>query len=261
MREMASTAELMTSPTTTASSRPFSSFKRLSTAVQLHEPTQFSDPRSGNEPTTILICSWLNASSKHIQYYTKWYMQRFPNARIIVTTIRTKQFLIESETKRRQDIKPAVDAILARPEDEERLLVHTLSNGGAKRLYGVAGVYRTVTGKPLPTEAIIFDSAPGIPQFRRDIYALQLEAKKFSWFVWLPYMLAVYLISIVVYVCVHRLPKWVWRELVWGKSISSGYTATHSVFLEQFEETTLTSRSTQVPPKDFLELSCWISVP
>jgi hypothetical protein len=158
----------------------------------------------------------MNASSKHIQYYTKWYMNRFPHARIILVTITTTQFLFDTEIKRRADIKAAVTAILARPQEDERLLVHLLSNGGGKRLYGIAAVYRNMTGKPLPTRAIVVDSAPGIPQFRRDIHALGVLAKKLNWFIWVPYMLIVLLTTTVVYVLVNWLPKWVWRELVWG---------------------------------------------
>lgn len=124
--------------------------------------------------------------------------------------------MLETEAKRRADVQDAVTALLAHPQEHERLLVHAVSNGGGKRLYGIAAAYRAVTGKPLPAKAIVSDSAPGIPQFRRDMYALRLEARKFSWVVWVPYMAAIVLVTGFIYVLVNWLPVWVWRELVWG---------------------------------------------
>jgi hypothetical protein len=124
--------------------------------------------------------------------------------------------MLETEHKRREDIKEAVTALLSRPQEDERLLVHALSNGGGKRLYGVGSVYRDITGKPLPAKAVIMDSAPGIPQFRRDIHALGVPARKFNWAVWLPFMLVIVIVTSIVYIVVNWMPRWVWRELVWG---------------------------------------------
>ncbi|TVY23598.1 hypothetical protein LHYA1_G008139, partial [Lachnellula hyalina] len=208
-------------PTPPPPTKPLSSFTRLSKAVRLYEPPSPSSssstaPASPTAPTTILFCSWMNASSKHVQYYATWYSTRFPHARIILVSITTAQFMLDSEAKRRSDVSPAVTALLARPQTNERLLVHAVSNGGMKRLYGIAAVYRAATGNALPAKAVVSDSAPGIPQFRRDMYALGMGAKKFSWLVWLPYMLVVLVSTACVYVLVNWLPVWVMRELVWG---------------------------------------------
>ena len=143
-------------------------------------------------------------------------MRLYPSARIIIVTINTKEFLFQSETRRRSDIQAAVTAILARDQDKERLLVHALSNGGAKRLYGIAGAYCNATGKPLPAKAFILDSTPGIPQFRRDVHALALPLKKLNWFLWLPLMTMTLIAVSAVYVTVNWMPKWFWHELVWG---------------------------------------------
>jgi len=151
-------------------------------------------------------------------------MNLYPHARIIVVTITSAQFMLETEVKRRADIKEAVTALLARPREDERLLVHSLSNGGAKRLYGIGSVYRAITGKALPAKAVIMDSAPGVPQFRRDFYSLSVPARKLKWFVWLPFMIAIFILTSVIYVVANWLPRWVWRELVWGptEGLASG---------------------------------------
>jgi hypothetical protein len=143
-------------------------------------------------------------------------MTLYPHARIILVTINTVQFLFHPESKRRADIKAAVTALLAADQSTDRLLIHALSNGGNRRVYNISSVYRALTGKALPAKIWIVDSAGGIPQFRRDIHALQIPARQFNWFVWLPYMAFSYVLVSVVYVTVNWMPEWFWYELVWG---------------------------------------------
>jgi hypothetical protein len=66
----------------------------------------------------------------------------YPSARIILATTNTKEFLFQSEARRRADVKEAVSAIMAPGQANERLFVHALSNGGTKRMYAVAGAYQ-----------------------------------------------------------------------------------------------------------------------
>jgi Eukaryotic protein of unknown function (DUF829) len=193
--------------------KPLSAFTRLSPKVWLFDPKTPSPP---NHPTTILICSWLNANPKHVEYYTKKYTRLFPATRIILVSINTIEFLLQSEARRRSDVAAAVLALLAPDQEKERLFVHSLSNGGGRRVYGIAGAYAAFTGRPLPAKAWLIDSAPGVPRFRRDVHALAVQARRWSWIAWVPYMAAVLGITSVVYVAVNWCPKWVWRELVWG---------------------------------------------
>jgi hypothetical protein len=195
--------------------KPLSSFVRLSSTVQLYEPAAGSiAPESS--PTTILFCSWMNAIPKHIEYYTRTYQKVYPSARIILISINTIEFLFHSETRRRAAIAAAVSALLSQDQIKERLLIHSLSNGGGKRVYGVAGAYRAATGQALPATAWVIDSSPGIPRFRRDIYALSVPAEKWPLYLRAPYMAIVVLTGAVVYVTVNWMPRWFWRELVWG---------------------------------------------
>lgn len=188
--------------TETKTSIPLSSFTRLSKVVSLYDSPSSPLPLP-TSPTTILLCSWMNASPKHIAYYTTSYVRLYPGARIIIATMNTKQFLLQSEKTRRLDVKSAVTALLARPQEDERLLMHAISNGGAKRLYGIAGAYRELTGKPLNPFAYILDSAPGIPQFRRDIHALTVPMRAFPWWAKVPFVTVVFLVTCFVYVTVN----------------------------------------------------------
>ena len=194
---------------------PLSSFTRLSPKVSIYTPPS-TIKGSPLDPTTILLCSWMNAAPKHIEYYVRIYQKIFPGARIILSTMNTKTFLFQSEAKRRADVKEAVSALLAPDQGNERLFVHAFSNGGAKRMYAVAGAYQASTGKALPARAFLLDSAPGIPKFRRDIHALTVPVQKWPLYLWLPYMAVTIGIASAVYVLVNWLPEWVWRDLVWS---------------------------------------------
>lgn len=197
-------------------SSPLAEFSRLSKVVRLYQPPESSQPIDPTAPTTILFCSWMDAHPKHIAYYTKAYMSLYPHGRIILATMTVTQFMVQSEATRRAEATEAVTALLSRPQENERLLIHCLSNGGAKRVYSIAGVYQKAIGKPLPVKAIVIDSAPGIPQFRRDLNALSVPARKLNWLLWAPYMSIVVAVASAIYVSVHWMPKWWWRELVWG---------------------------------------------
>jgi len=197
--------------------KPLSAFTRLSPQISLYTPPQSSiNSGSPQDPTTILLCSWMNAAPKHVDYYCKTYMRLYPSARIIIATTNTKEFIFQSEARRRADVKEAVSAILAAGQANERLFVHALSNGGVKRLYAVAGAYQVLTGTALPAKAFLLDSAPGIPQFRRDMHALAVPVVEWPLYVWLPYMAVSLAVVSVVFVTVNWMPKWVWRDLVWS---------------------------------------------
>ncbi|KAF7854569.1 hypothetical protein EAF04_010378 [Stromatinia cepivora] len=200
-------------------SKPLSAFTKLSPCVYLYEPsTTTSTTPLSTHPTTILLCSWNNAAPKHISYYTTYYTNLFPSSRIALCTMKTSQFLLESEARRRKDVAPAIDALFSGSSDEnEKLLVHCISNGGGKRFYGVAGLYHSLKGKPLPISTIIYDSCPSLPWFKRDLHALlHVPGAKLPWLLYIPLAILAILIASILYFIVHCCPHWVWRDLVRG---------------------------------------------
>lgn len=143
-------------------------------------------------------------------------MSLYPTAQIIVVTISTQQFIFKSEKQRRAEIVEAVHALLAPGEGKDRILVHSFSNGGGKRSYNVAGVYQSLTGKTFAPKTLIFDSAPGMPQFRRDVHAIAVPARKLGFFSRLLFITVTYVLAAVVQVSVYRMPLGFWYNLVWG---------------------------------------------
>lgn len=202
--------------------KPLAAFIRLSPTVAYYEPLK-AVPAPGTvddgSPTTILLCSWMNAKAKNVDYYCRNYMNIYPSARIIHVTINTTQFILQSEAQRRRDMMKAVSILVSRDQEPERLLVHSVSNGGGKRVYNIAGAYRSVTGKPLPARAMILDSAPGIPRFKRDLHALMVPARKLHWLPWLFYAAVIHVTCSVIFVSVYWTPMWFWYDLVWGPTL------------------------------------------
>ncbi|KAF7891640.1 hypothetical protein EAF00_007942 [Botryotinia globosa] len=197
--------------------KPLSAFNRLSPCVYLYSPTTTTAPPA-SDPSTILLCSWNNAAPKHISYYTNYYTNLFPLSRIVLCTMKTSQFLLQSEARRRKDAAPAVDALCSESSDQEaRLLVHCISNGGAKRFYGIAGLYQSLKGKPLPISSIVYDSCPSLPWFKRDLHALlHVPGAKLPWLLYIPLAVVAIIAASIVYFIVHFCPHWVWRDLVRG---------------------------------------------
>jgi hypothetical protein len=62
----------------------------------------------------------MDPAPKHIDYYCKTYMRLYPSARIILSTMNTKEFRFQFEARRRLDVKEAVSAILAPDQAQER---------------------------------------------------------------------------------------------------------------------------------------------
>lgn len=73
-----------------------------------------------------------------------------------------------------------------------------------------------MTGKALPAKAIIFDSAPGMPRFKRDVHALMVPARKMPWLPFLLYAAVTHVTVSVIFVSVYWTPLWFWYDLVHG---------------------------------------------
>jgi len=162
----------------------------------------------------------MNAAPKHIDYYVRKYKALYPSSRIIVIRTNTIQHLFSSESARRKQVKEVVDVLLGfekeNGRENERLVVHAISNGGAKRSYGMMGLYLERTGRTLPMKLFLMDCTPGIPRFRRDMHALTFPLKKMSIFKSAPIYAMLFISVSAVYVCVNWLPYWVWGQLVWA---------------------------------------------
>jgi hypothetical protein len=157
---------------------PLDSFTRLNSIVSVYEPgTQYTNSdaalRSSFTPTppnTILILSWAGAAPRHIEKYVALYTAKFPTARIILTTSGMENFMYRSNEKQRRLVAPVIAGLRDKPGD--KLLVHVLSNGGAKQWATINTAYFNTTGHVLKNEVTIIDSAPGRARYRQSLTTL-----------------------------------------------------------------------------------------
>jgi hypothetical protein len=154
------------------------SFTRLNSIVSVYEPnTQYtnSDAALGSSftptpPNTILILSWAGAAPRHIEKYVELYTVKFPAARIILTTSGIENFIYRSKEKQRRLVAPVVADLRDKPGDQ--LLVHVMSDGGAKQWATINTAYFNTTGHILTNKVTIIDSAPGRARYKKSLTTL-----------------------------------------------------------------------------------------
>ena len=180
-------------------------FRRLNFRTFLYIPKDKKtvEKKDPNAPDLILFASWANARSRHKSKYLDEYKIMYPNTRILLIRSYTRDFFFNTASKQKVSLKPALSALLASiPNREQKLLVHGLSNGGTGQLAFLSRTYYETTGKPLPAQALIMDSAPGRSWVHQGIGAFTVGMSK-AWYVRLP-LRAMYRVLIVSF---YTLPE------------------------------------------------------
>ncbi|WEW56388.1 hypothetical protein PRK78_001831 [Emydomyces testavorans] len=166
----------------------FHSMAQLGPAIYLRDFPH--TPKKHEKPLTIMLFFWMNAAHRTAAKYASEYSHLAPNARIIsIFTSALDFFIRTSDTAQRRRIGPVLDAILStegigdgNDGDRGRLYIHVFSNGGSITLNRVAAAYRDLTGKPLPVNALLIDSAPGKTSLAGAVRALSYSFPAF--FLW-----------------------------------------------------------------------------
>ena len=156
-------------------------FVRLSADVSLLESNSQSPDASNktNSPGTVVVLAWMGAHPRHVAKYTSRYSQLYPNARILMITPSWGDFVYRPARTQQKRLAPAVDALLAKGAD--KILVHLFSNGGSKQLTNLTAAYLKQTGRLLPVQALVLDSAPGRGAFWQSIRVLLLTLPR-QWY-------------------------------------------------------------------------------
>ena len=170
---------------------PLSTFARINKSTYLYKPpVKKSNTADGVEPGAIVMLSWGQAPAKNIVKYTNRYKSLYPTSRILLIKTPFSDMILHTETSQKDILDPAV-TILSRISNP-RLLVHTFSNGGTYKLCELAKAYQRTNKTILPIKALIFDSAPGKPQFRRSVEALKHVLPK-PWYLYFPALAVLYI--------------------------------------------------------------------
>ncbi|KAI4158408.1 MAG: hypothetical protein LQ342_007449 [Letrouitia transgressa] len=134
-------------------------------------------------PETVLLFPWMMAQSKHVAKYVADLQVIFSNATIIpFPACSLAEFTYKSFSAQAEELQPALNSIFEQSGHRRRLLVFAFSNGGCYHFSLFAHLWRQMMGKPLPVEAIIFDSAPGRGTWARISTALDESIIPPSWF-------------------------------------------------------------------------------
>jgi len=152
-------------------------FSRVNDIVSLRSPASRSEPgslevqrpsRGGNNstgagPETILFLSWGDAKPRYIEKYTNLYADIWPDARIILVETGMADFFWRTEQMSQKLAEPAVKMLAE--SNKEALLVHVMSNAGAKQWGTLNSALNKQTSTTLSSAVTIIDSAPGRAHF------------------------------------------------------------------------------------------------
>jgi hypothetical protein len=136
------------------------SFTSIGEDVYIRDPPKDENSGSAKPTVTIVVLFWMGATARHAAKYLAEYSALAPRARIIFILTSAAQIMLrKSDEARRARVTPAVEALLSASSGP--VYLHLFSNGGAFTLRHIAISYEAQTGKPLPTKALLMDSAPG----------------------------------------------------------------------------------------------------
>lgn len=158
-----------------------SDFIHFSSSVSLLEPsTRSSDVSNAvNSPSTIIVFAWMGAQLRHVSKYTAVYSKLYPKARILLITPSWPDFIYRSNSTQQHHLAVAVATI--RADSRAKLFAHLFSNGGSKQLNTLNAAFVKETGKLLPIQALVLDSAPGRAAFWRSVWTILLTLPR-QWY-------------------------------------------------------------------------------
>lgn len=165
--------------------------------------------KASNDPDLILLCSWMDASWKHIMKYIHAYRALYPSSPILLARTFSSDFFLVSESALQRKLKPAVEIICAQLQSgrnyqsNRTFLAHALSNGGSGHLTCLARQYHEDTGHPLPVNAMILDSTPTGAHFQSLVASLSLTLPS-AFLIRLPAKAVIMVLVFIFYV----LPTW-----------------------------------------------------
>lgn len=154
---------------------PFPGFTPISDRVYLRNGHEKAQPALPHEPTTIVIFGWGDGMPKNVSKYADGYNELFPRARIIVVLSRTFQASNQPLDARIEAMVPVIDLVFPTPtgsgNEEERVLLHAMSNTGGIFLAGAFAAYQQRHGsdKKLPHTLLVCDSTPGSLDFASQV--------------------------------------------------------------------------------------------
>ncbi|CAD6499656.1 BgTH12-03764 [Blumeria graminis f. sp. triticale] len=178
-------------------SAPFdlAKYQRLNRSIWYYVPEKQPSTPTG-APSVILLAGWMAATPRHISKYSAGYSALYPHARIIaITTTPWDMFPIDCISGGVGRVQPILD-ILYGLQPYEKVLMHTMSNGGIMTSVYIARLFKEFTGRLLPISAIVLDSAPGKATWSASVKAFGVVIPNNFILIFLGYALIYFLFGI-----------------------------------------------------------------
>lgn len=158
-------------------------FERLSDTVSCHRRPAKQD--RGDDPSLIVLCTWMSANRKHIAKYTQQHRKQYPDAEVLVIESSVADIIYRPNHTQQERLRPARDILFSHissqtQDDQRKVLLHVFSNGGAQC------ALQLVTGLPddlrlAAFTAVVFDSCPGEATYQQSVRAMILSLPKTAW--------------------------------------------------------------------------------
>jgi len=128
------------------------------------------NPRFHSASPTIILATWMNASSRNISFYASKHLSLNPSARIIILLGTVPNMIYRPNAAQMLDLQPAISAVLAAPESP--VYIHLFSNSGAPQTALLLRAYKAKTGRAMPLKGLIMDSSVAKGTYGRAVGSL-----------------------------------------------------------------------------------------
>jgi hypothetical protein len=149
----------------------------------------YESQASQNDPTTVIIYGWGDGQPKHVAKYADGYRTLYPQAKIIMVLAPILGTIYQSVERRTESMGPVIDEVFPTPyENNERVLIHVMSNTGVVAFASTLNCYRARYGETmqLPYTFLVFDSTPGGTDFADNAvrWSRAMTVGTKAWFPW-----------------------------------------------------------------------------
>jgi hypothetical protein len=183
----------------------------LPTPTTLNPYTTLYTPNNADETQLIVLCTWLGAGKRTIPKYIALHQQITPRTPILliessVWTVTPHYSIQRSRTRPAVTVLQRTLSNAASQNVSPKILIHTSSNGGSNSATQLLLEFQATTGKPLPIQGIVCDSAPAAGGYWKSYHSIMMSLPKNS--------LAA---KIVGPVLAHAVPGWMYLNAALGR--------------------------------------------
>lgn len=216
---------------------PFPGFTSLSDQVFTRPgeavETDDQQKRHAADPTIVMLYGWGDGLPKHVAKYADGFRQLFPHATQIVILSPISRAMFSNLQQRSDHMIPVLDMLskINKNLDDERILIHTMSNTGAVNYAATLNSYQEIFGKAMPHQLLILDSTPGSTDLSWANISRWSRAMALGTAGWFPWPFAMTQSIWAAFLCVNSAYAWmIGRE-------SAGAWSVRAVNNSQYEVT------------------------